>query len=415
MAATQVTKIALTKLPDVVSFVHRKHHFYRGRPLMKPLLYSCLLSVVSLTSFAAAPQYKSRTDIASGFKQLIGLAVADFNGDGKPDFVIADGSDQRVVSYLNTGNGSFSSAIPTGLQLTAKNGVYTLVTGDFNEDGKQDLIVSTIFGQLTDVFLSGNGDGTFTQQPDLPGSIGFQDGVAVDINQDSHLDFIAGEGGLSIYLGDGHGNFQLKPLSSPGNYTGIAAADFDKDQKIDFVAASWLAPSDLQSFRGAGDGTFSGPNSLSNPLIQNPFKLATADFNSDGNADLLLSSLDAVFVIFGNGDGTFRLNSSDLHSVAFPNNHPPGGQNIPLVAAADADLDGKIDAFVANNASQTVNVVLNDGTGTFPQANPDFSATVDAGISNVSVADFNGDGLPDIILTSFATGMFLFSTPFAPR
>jgi len=371
---------------------------------MKFLLGSCLLSALPLTSFAAAPQYKSRTDIASGFKQLIGLAVADFNGDGKPDFAITDRYDKRVVVYLNTGNGSFSSPISTSLQFSAQ-GAYTMVTGDFNEDGKQDLIVSTIGYPLTDIFLSGNGDGTFTQQSDLPGSNGFEGGVAVDINHDSHLDFIAGEAGLYIYLGDGHGNFQLKPLSNPnsgGNYTSIVAADFNKDQQIDFAAAAWLA--DLRSFLGAGDGTFSGPNSLSSPLIQNPFSLATADFNGDGNPDLLLGSLNAAFVILGNGDGTFRLNSSDLHPVAFPNTHPVGGQNLLLVVATDADLDGKVDAIVADNASKTVNVVLNDGTGTFPQVNPDFSAPIDAGTSRMQVADFNGDGLPDIILTNYVTG-----------
>ncbi|HEY6414377.1 MAG TPA: VCBS repeat-containing protein [Edaphobacter sp.] len=290
-----------------------------------------------------------------------------------------------------------------------------MVAGDFNEDGKQDLIVSTIGSPLTDIFLSGNGDGTFTQQSSLPGSNGVAGGVAVDINHDSHLDFIAGEGGIYIYLGDGHGNFQLKnsptDLNSWGNYTAVVAADFNKDQQMDFVASSWLAPSDLRSFLGAGDGTFSGPNSVNNSLIQNPFSLATADFNGDGNPDLLLGSLNAAFVIHGNGDGTFRLNSSDLHPVAFPNTHPVGGQNLLLAVAADADLDGKVDAIVADNASKTVNVVLNDGTGTFPQVNPDFSAPIDAGTSNLQVADFNGDGLPDIILTNYVTGNISFFIP----
>jgi hypothetical protein len=371
---------------------------------MKALLFSCLLPVLTATSFATTPQYKSRTDIASGFKQLMGLAVTDFNGDGKPDFAITDSNDKRVVVYLNTGNDSFSSPISTSLQFGAQ-GAYTMVTGDFNEDGKQDLLVSTIGYPLTDIFLSGNGDGTFAQHSGLPGSNGFEGGVAVDINHDSHLDFIAGESGLYIFLGDGHGNFQLKPFSNPnsgGNYTSIVAADFNKDQQIDFAAAAWLA--DLRSFLGAGDGTFSGPNSLSSPVIQNPFTLATADFNGDANPDLLLGSLNAALVILGNGDGTFRLNSTDLHPVAFPNTHPVGGQNLLLVVAADADRDGRVDAIVADNASKTINVVLNDGTGTFPQANPDFSGPIDAGTTKMQVADFNGDGLPDFILTNYVTG-----------
>src|SRR5215469_10912531 len=139
---------------------------------MRSLWVPCAVFALTTAATAATPQYSPRQDIASGFKQLLGLAVADFNGDGKPDFAITDAYDKRVVVYLNTEKSAFSSPISTSLQLSAQ-GVYTMIAGDFNEDGKQDLIISTIGYPLTDIFLSGNGDGTFTQQSNLPGSNGF--------------------------------------------------------------------------------------------------------------------------------------------------------------------------------------------------------------------------------------------------
>jgi hypothetical protein len=67
------------------------------------------------------------------------------------------------------------------------------------------------------------------------------------------------------------------------------------------------------------------------------------------------------------------------------------------------DGDGKIDAIVADSASNSINVFLNDGTGKFPQTVPDFSASFPAAYNQLQIADLNGDGLPDIIATNYIT------------
>jgi hypothetical protein len=367
---------------------------------MKILLFACLLPALASTSLAA-PQYGARKDIATGFKNLYGMAVADFNGDGKPDIAVTDNAAKNLVVYLNDGNGSFGPPKSMPLNMNAV-GPGQIIAADFNEDGKQDIIVGTVGGLQSVLLLLGNGDGTFTQQPDLPNSFGFETAVAVDINRDGYLDLIlGGNGSMSLYLGDGRGNFQPQTFSNQGTgglYTSIATGDFNKDNKLDFVAAR---PAGIWSYAGNGDGTFGSPTNLTTNALPSPRSVAVADFDGDGNADLVIGSNFAAAVIPGNGDGTFDLSkSSYLYTPTFTANLNAYGT---LVAAMDMDGDKKTDVVVAEDLSKTINVFLNDGTGKFPQQAPDFTAAVDPGSEQLALADLNGDGLPDIIFASNVT------------
>lgn len=363
----------------------------------------------AVPGLASNLQFQPRQDINTNFQHLTGLAVADFNGDGKPDIAVTDSASKKVVVYLNTGGGTFGSPITTTFQTSAL-GAGALVSADFNEDGKVDLIVGTIAGPQSDIFLSGNGDGTFTQQAALPGSFGFFSAAAVDINHDSHLDLIAGGNGtLYVHLGDGHGNFSLQPFTNQGTsdaFFGITAGDFNKDSKVDFLATATLSGNTLRYFEGNGDGSFANPSILSSPSISTPDFLTSADFNGDGKLDLLLGSADIAQIILGNGDGTFQIGNP----IPLFTPPPQGGTNIlpktagpPPVAAADMDQDGKIDVVVADSVSNSINIFLNDGSGHFPQIVPDFTASIPAAYNQLQVADLNGDGLPDIIVTNYIT------------
>lgn len=371
---------------------------------MKSLLVFCLLPILTATSLAATPQYSPRQDIVTGFTILEGMAVADFNGDGRPDIAATDLWAKRVYIYLNDGKGGFG--IPKSMDIAmAASGPGAIMAGDFNEDGKQDLIIATISGYQSDLQLLGNGDGTFTQQPDLLNSFGFVTGVPIDINRDHHLDLIlGGNGSLSLYLGDGRGDFQNLSLTDEGYglFTGVTAGDFNKDGKLDFVAASPIVPASLNTFLGNGDGTYSSPIGVSSSLVNSkPTSVATADLNGDGNPDLLLGAVSVGAVFLGKGDGTF--DTSKPYYLATPSAPVHAGSFGSLVAAADMDGDQKADAVVADDNSRTINVFLNDGTGTFPQSTPDFSAAVDPGSAILSVADLNGDGLPDIVVANNIT------------
>lgn len=130
---------------------------------MRQTWVPCVVFALTTAATATTPQYSSRQDIVTGFQHLSGLAVADFNGDGIADIAVTDNADKHVVIYLGTKTNTFSAPISTLVQtsLTTSTGLLNLVAGDFNEDGKQDLIVG-INGSEPLVYLSGNGDGTIT-------------------------------------------------------------------------------------------------------------------------------------------------------------------------------------------------------------------------------------------------------------
>src|ERR1700755_795293 len=97
--------------------------------LSRALRFFALFAVPAL---ASTPQFNPRQDINTGFQHLTGLAVGDFNGDGKPDIAVTDNAQKQVVVYLNSGNGSFTSPITTPIQMGAL-GAGAIVVGDFNE------------------------------------------------------------------------------------------------------------------------------------------------------------------------------------------------------------------------------------------------------------------------------------------
>ncbi len=286
-----------------------------------------------------------------------------------------------------------------------------IVAGDFDEDGKQDLVLGTIAGPQQDILLTGNGDGTFKQKAALPGSFGFLSAAVVDLNHDGHLDLIEGRNGpLYIYLGDGHGGFTQQAFTNQGDggaFLGVTVGDFNNDQKIDFITAAYgfgdSVAKPIRVYSGNGDGTFQAPALLNAHYIMSPFLFASADFNGDGNLDLLFSEPNIAVIYFGNGDGTFKL--ADSQSSGLPTTSIEGpvfDLAPPLIAAADMNGDGIPDGVVADLISNNVLVAINDGTGYFPQSQV-FSAALDKGTGALQVADLNGDGLPDVILTNYLT------------
>jgi hypothetical protein len=202
---------------------------------------------------------------------------------------------------------------------------------------------------------------------------------------------------VSVLLGNGDGTFQ--PAITTGvlpGATSLAVGDFQGDGKLDLAVVSGLDNS-VEVLRGNGDGTFQ-----SNPLIipvgtQGAFfngieSVAVGDFAHNGKLDLAVANPgdNTVSVLMGNGDGTFQ-NRVDLPVGAAP------------VSVAAADLgNGQIDLVVADHDSSAVSVLLGNGDGTFGPAQnigvnlPVFGFNSDP--LTVKVADFHGNGKPDILV-----------------
>jgi hypothetical protein len=329
--------------------------------------------------------------------QASGFTVGDFNGDGKADVIVLD-----ATGSIYWGNGDGTLQPPVALNQNI--GGYSMVaSGDLNGDGKLDLLVLTPnFGSgATMAVLLGNGDGTF--QVPVTYSVPVAPYLVLgDFNGDGKPDIaISGDGQVSVLINNGNGTFK-SPVNYnlSGNIQAIAAADLNGDGRLDLVVPSGGTSATISVLLGNGDGSFGNPiEYTSNLLSIYSTSIAVADLNADGKLDLALTDSDgsanAVGIVLGNGDGTFR--------------SPPLLYSAGLLPAAlvslDVNGDGKPDLAVAGGYGVlsyfSLTTLINQGDGTFP--NPKSYPVLQFPYS-AALADFNGDGHVDIATTSFQTG-----------
>jgi len=344
--------------------------------------------------------FSPATNISTGGTFAGSVVVADFNGDGKLDIAVSNYVSETIAVFLNQGAGKFGSPILTPVQIDAVE-LGPISVGDFNEDGKSDLVMGTISGAQADIVLLGNGDGTFQQSPPIPNSTGFFHASVVDLNRDGHQDLVTGgEGNVTVYLGNGDGTFApgviLPKGSIPGIFFGTVVGDFNGDKKLDIVAND-ITTGFQVFYAGNGDGTFQAPVDY---LALSSGELLAADFNGDGKLDLMLAFPSLVMVALGNGDGTFQ--NKSLWTVYASQSADPT-QKLSL-ATGDFDLDGKPDAVVGDFFVGVVRLELNAGIAPDPtDASAEYQFTLEPGISDVAVGDLNGDGLPDIVAVNQTT------------
>jgi hypothetical protein len=269
----------------------------------------------------------------------VAMAVADFNGDGKPDMVVITVYPQASANvFLGNGDGTFQQ--PLTINLPAMNGSETasVAVGDLNGDGKADLAIgtSTEFSSTVSILL-GNGYGTFgapVSYPLAPMTYTLYNIAIADFNGDGIPDIAAGvSSGAALLLGNGDGTFQT-PISVASTIGGaLAVGDFNGDGNPDLALVSLQA--NAQILLGNGDGTFQSPR----PVEAEGLVIVVADFNGDGKADLATANQFDVFTLLGNGDGTFQ--PTTFASQPFFYNEPVS------LATGDINGDGKADLVLA--------------------------------------------------------------------
>lgn len=346
--------------------------------------------------------YVSGQSFTSGDTSARGVVLADYNGDGKIDIAVSNFNANTVAVFLNDGTGHFGSPVTTSV--TTISNLAGMVGGDFNQDGKADLVVSTIGGgSQVNLVLLGNGDGTFAVQPAIQNSFGFSSAVVADINGDGHQDLVLGMNGpVGFSLGRGDGTFidtifLQAALSPGGDFPGISVADFNGDGKPDIVASNF--DGNVVFFAGNGDGTFATPIPMSNGGL-NLTGQASADFDGDGKQDLLVGIVNGALIYSGHGDGSF-----DLTNFEFVYSENAGNLNGGVsVLAADLASTGKPDAVTADFTTGVLQIALNGSIGLIPPANGIFQFTLGAGLSGVAAADLNGDGIKDVVVVNNQTG-----------
>lgn len=318
------------------------------------------------------------------------VAVADFNGDGILDIATIENpsgfeSPYQLVILLGNAYGQFTEKYSLA-NLQGDN--YWITVADFNGDGIPDIALNgPVNFQGSTAILLGNGDGTFTVNPEQISGFG---GIAADFNGDGipDLETVNNNGNIQIYEGKGDGTFVPSAPSAQVSSFYKAVADFNGDGILDIAFAVGGVTNPIILALGNGDGTFVTKSVPFNSNCGTPFGMTTADFNGDGFPDLLYIDCSMkLWVLLGNGDGSFR-------TLEVP------GQPTPIFftssIAGDLNGDGIPDLALTSEGGSVsyVNILYGKGDGGFA-IGPELAASVAP--EAAAIGDFNGDGVADLL------------------
>ena len=333
------------------------------------------------------------------------LVTADFNNDGKQDFVTASGAflpaGARIEVAHGDGSGGFTLKSISTFGVSQPRGI---AAADFNNDGRPDLAVTRPSdGRISILLNDGTGgfpaDGTTQSYV-----IGSQPSTvkAGDFNNDNKTDLVvllAGSNGLYLLLGDGNGSFTVHsftPLQGTTFFSDVAIGDFNADGKSDLAVSGGGAANFVRVLTGNGAGIF--PSFTDVPTSGTPGSIIVRDLNGDSKPDIAVTTFISsprasyVTVIFNDAPSGFMAGTNYLTD---------GAGNLGV---GDFNNDGKPDLAVSSGAIQVgstidgIALLTNKGNGEF-----DTSVNVSAGTTSahLAVSDFNNDGKDDVMFSQF--------------
>ncbi len=329
--------------------------------------------------------------------------IADFNADGRPDIALACGAKtRRILILLNDGAGRFSAAEQAG----EHPHVDTIAVQDFSSDGRPD--AAGVEHDSYNVYvLLGDGRGGLTPAPGSPfaahtGTRPHTHEVAsADVNADGHADILttnADDNAISVLLGDGRAGFTPAPGSpfaaERHPYAGIAIRDLSGDGKPD-VAAPLIMSRGIGVYVGDGTGRFSPAPGSPYRVGERPGYVFVDDVDHDGRPDILATHDDVgmLDVLLNDGGGRFR---------SAPGSPLRVGRPAWSGTTADFDRDGNTDVLLSAQGRGRLTLLLGDGRAGFTEARVDLPTGDEPNYA--AAADLNGDGKPDIVTSNYRSG-----------
>ncbi|HEY9031224.1 MAG TPA: VCBS repeat-containing protein [Kangiella sp.] len=311
-----------------------------------PYFISCLVGLLGCV-FAAKAVDLGGTHFSDSLIQVgegqPAVTVCDFNSDGNQDVIVANYSDNNMITYQGDGKGGLTEV---GRYLVGQNPTGMAVS-DINSDGNVDVIIANHETSYV-TLLFGDGKGSFNKAPNSPFNIG--------VHPHPHE---------------------------------VQLSDLDGDAFVDLVVDS-RDDEGVLVLKGLGNGTFATPGKVIS-VGGDPYRgFAIKDLNGDGHLDLVTPNQRDVGVVI----------STDSDKMSFSLNKLQQSEAPFAVELADLNGDGNLDLVVATNGS-SISVIPGDGNGHFQI---DQKITIDAsnGAKQIAVGDINGDGLEDALITNWS-------------
>lgn len=267
----------------------------------------------------------------------------------------------------------------------------TLAAGDFDNDGRMDIVAANTLGDSVSIFMNRGG---FEFVETLEIDVGSRpDGLEIaDINADGFLDILVANNQsdfASILINNQAGTFEPEvrvPVAR--DVTKVAAGDLNNDGTLDLICTT---DAGLAVLMGNGDGDFDPAQIYSGFAYLGPLKLV--DLDTDGNLDVVMVSsgvqITGMHVLLGNGDGTLR------EEVTYP-----ARSRTRVIIVEDVNRDGFLDVLSSSSDSGQIMLHPGRGDGTF-----DTWFAVDSGTQTAMITgDFSGDGYPDLLAAGSAFG-----------
>jgi hypothetical protein len=332
---------------------------------------------------------------------LISMTVGDFNGDGKADLVGSAADSIAIYLMLGKGDGSFGQ--PSRIPFPDSAGEpLDILAGDFDNDGHADLACNARGTYSRATFLYGRGDGTFDVMPIIGdnGSV-FQGMAAVgDFNGDKIDDYAAvHEDSIAVYILPRRAGFPPTTVSytPPGpttvGYVKGFAADINGDGSLDFATPEG---GQIAVYYGWGNGTLQAPIMLTGTTFDQGASAIASVAGGTGKDLAVAHGLAGTLGVYRRQSGTF------VPEVTYPVGSEP-----ERVGAADFDADGIEDIAVSSRGTNNAAILLGKGDGTFE---PTKYFNAGSSPDQLVIGDFNRDGLPDIAFSGLHAVYILLNT-----
>jgi hypothetical protein len=336
--------------------------------------------------------------------------AADLNADSRPD--LAGAGANAVSVMLGNGDGTFRAKtdFPVGTQTQA------VAAGDFNSDGKVDLVVTLNSPQFSLALLTGTGTGTFNAPTFFPNTSGFDSPaiVATDLNGDGRLDLVVMHSiacftapcraarSITVLLGNGNGTFQTPSEIDVGTGpNSMAVVDLNRDGIKDVAIGG--GNTEFSVLLGVGNGTFVRQPVVTlvpgGDLFSACNDIGVGDLNRDSIQDLVvpLGNGEGNAILIGNGNGTFQVRSRIQIDETFAPLH---------VAVADYNRDGLLDIArtMGDSTNGLMQILRGNGDGTFQAPNRYLVPPPSRGGIMILAGDWNGDAKPDVAFVEGGAG-----------